>query len=118
LRRLKGGIIADDGERINGPLLLIKADNPHFIPQFERIAKGLYYNKFKKPLPQGSSIQLIFPGINDFEIETGFVPTWDTIERDVFRSFLHTEEENDTSGIVGLLFYENLFCLGFFNEKQ
>lgn len=114
LSKIRNEIVTDNGELIKGPMFLIEEDNPALIPQFKRIIKGVYYDKLKKTLPPCTTIELYFKNINDFT-ETGFKPKWNEVEKDVFRCFLHTQDGDDAIGIAGLLFFEKLFCLGFFS---
>lgn len=104
----------DDGELIKGPLLLIENDDVALIPQFQRIVKGLYYHKLQMPLSSTASIEIYFKDINEFE-NIGFKPTWENVEKDVFRYFLFTQQGDDSIGIAGLVFYEKVFCLVFFS---
>ena len=111
--RLRETVVTDDGERIEGPLLLIEEENPALMPQFERIIKGLYYHKLKKPLLSNVTMEIHFRNIDDFN-GLDFRPHWHEVENNVFRYFLHTQEGDDTKGMAGLLFYEKVFLIGFF----
>lgn len=117
LSKVRDEVFTDDGELIKGPLLLIEADNPSFMPQFERIIKGLYYHKLRSPLSPNISLKTSFKDISELN-EIGFNPKWEEVEKDVFRYFLCTQHGDYTNGVVGLLFYEKLFCVGFFSEQE
>ena len=113
LSKVRDEIMTDDGELIKGPLVLIEKDDPSIVPQLERIIKGLYYHKLKKPLPSSALLEIYFKDIHDFN-KIDFNPQWKEVEKDVFRYFLHTQQGDDVKGISGLVFYEKIFCLGFF----
>jgi len=81
--------------------------------EFKRIIKGLYYHKLKKPLPPCASLKVYFKDIHDFN-KIDFDPQWKEVEKDIFRYFLYTQQGDDVKGISGLVFYEKIFCLGFF----
>ncbi len=114
LSKIRDEVMTDDGELIKGPLLLIEKNNQSLEPQFKRIIKGLYYHKLGSPLPSSVSLEIVFKDINEFN-EIDFNPQWQEVEKDVFRYFLFTQHGDDTKGIIGLLFYKKLFCLGFLN---
>lgn len=113
LSKVRDEIMTDEKELIKGPLFLIEEDNPCLVPQFKRIIKGLYCHKLKKPLPSCAFLEVYFKDIHDFN-KINFEPQWKEVEKDVFRYFFYTQQGDDVKGISGLIFYEKIFCLGFF----
>lgn len=58
-------------------------------------------------------MKVYFKDIHDFN-KIDFDQQWKEVERDIFRYFLYTQQGDDVKSISGLVFYEKIFCLGFF----
>jgi hypothetical protein len=112
IKNLKQYTKTDNGIVISSPHLLLSKDDPALIPQFNRIVKGLYYNKYKKYLDV--NIEIIPQDFKTYFSKYPWKPRWIVIEKNTFQYFIYISTECDKKGVVGMLFYNNLFVLAFF----
>ena len=82
--------------------------------EINRINKGLFYHKFKKPLPENIPIRIIdqspledsLPNFNKFFIEKEIYPNWVHVFPGIFSYFYVNADEDNTKAMTILVFYD------------
>jgi hypothetical protein len=101
----------------------IKLDLKLFERQVKRWARGLYYNRFNRPLNQNSKIiverllppNISLPVINNYFIQNGSNPKWIHIEPNVFSYFFASSYENRDIGYIIFVFFNTEVYTAYIN---
>jgi len=89
--------------------------------QIKRINRGLFYHKFKEPLPDNIPIKIIdqpppevsLPSFNKWFAEKEIYPNWIHVFPGIFSFFYGNTEEDKTKAMTILIFYNTGVWLSF-----
>ena len=104
-------------EHISGALVLhycLGAEVSFIDRQVDRFTRGLFYDRFREPMPLDAKIEIIklappeisIPPINDFFATAGFRPKWVHVEPNIFTYFYGVSNENKYDGLIVFVFFE------------
>lgn len=89
--------------------------------QIQRFTTGLFYHRFKEPLPLEIQMkvekyahpELTIPRWNEFLAQSGMRPKWEHVEPNIFSYFFPVAQQDKYNFMIFFVFYNTEFFISF-----